>query len=140
MHGCTYAFGALGAQKAYTQDAKLPAGSPLVLVGEGPGAVEDSTGRRFVGRAGQLLRQLLREEAGVDPEAVYISNAVKCRSWAQDGDRRKDVAPPSPPSRPATCGCDGRSSSCHQPPSPSPEQSGATTCSACASATYTVPL
>jgi len=71
-----------------------PAPCDLMLVGEGPGAVEDSAGRPFVGRAGQLLRQLLKEEAGVDPEAVYITNVVKCRSWVADGDRKKDAPPP----------------------------------------------
>ena len=35
--------------------------TPLVLIGEGPGANEDATGRPFVGRAGQLLDQALRE-------------------------------------------------------------------------------
>ena len=70
-----------------------PVPCDIMLVGEGPGAAEDRTGRPFVGRAGQLLRQLLREEAGVDPEAVYITNVVKCRSCVLEGDRKKDVPP-----------------------------------------------
>lgn len=52
--------------------------SPLVFVGEGPGAQEDRTGRPFVGPAGQLLDKIL---AGVelDRSKVYITNVVKCR-------------------------------------------------------------
>ena len=52
--------------------------SQLLLVGEGPGAQEDITGRPFVGAAGQLLDRML---AAIDltREQVYIANVVKCR-------------------------------------------------------------
>jgi DNA polymerase len=50
----------------------------LVLVGEGPGATEDSTGRPFVGQAGQLLDTIL-EAIDVPRTLVYITNIVKCR-------------------------------------------------------------
>lgn len=50
----------------------------LVLVGEGPGATEDATGRPFVGQAGQLLDSILQAIA-VPRETVYITNIVKCR-------------------------------------------------------------
>lgn len=53
--------------------------TPLVIVGEGPGATEDATGRPFVGRAGQLLDQALREN-GITRKHVYICNVVKCRA------------------------------------------------------------
>jgi uracil-DNA glycosylase len=53
--------------------------SPLVLIGEGPGEQEDKTGRPFVGRAGQLLDQGLKD-AGLMRESVYITNTVKCRA------------------------------------------------------------
>jgi DNA polymerase len=53
--------------------------TPLVLVGEGPGATEDLTGRPFVGRAGQLLDQALREN-GITRKHVYICNVLKCRA------------------------------------------------------------
>lgn len=50
----------------------------LMLVGEGPGATEDQTGRPFVGQAGQLLDKIL--EAIECPRPVtYIANIVKCR-------------------------------------------------------------
>jgi uracil-DNA glycosylase len=51
----------------------------LMVVGEGPGREEDLAGRPFVGRSGALLDRLLREEAELDREQVYIANVVKCR-------------------------------------------------------------
>ena len=50
----------------------------IMFVGEGPGEVEDDTGRPFVGPAGQLLTRIL-EAAGFKREEVYITNIVKCR-------------------------------------------------------------
>jgi len=52
--------------------------TPLVLVGEGPGETEDATGRPFVGRAGALLDEVLREN-GMTRKHVFICNVVKCR-------------------------------------------------------------
>ena len=59
----------------------------LMLVGEQPGDVEDVQGRPFVGPAGQLLRRAL-EEAGIDPEDVYLTNVVKHFKWEPRGKRR----------------------------------------------------
>jgi hypothetical protein len=56
-------------------------GSPkakLFLVGEGPGATEDATGRPFVGQAGSLLNGIL-DAIEVPRDSVYITNIVKCR-------------------------------------------------------------
>jgi len=58
--------------------------APLVFVGEGPGADEDEQGFPFVGRAGQLLTQMIENTArkeGIElrREDVYICNVVKCR-------------------------------------------------------------
>lgn len=50
----------------------------LVVVGEGPGATEDETGRPFVGRAGQLLTEILAA-IELPREQVFICNVVKCR-------------------------------------------------------------
>ncbi len=50
----------------------------LLFVGEGPGQVEDETGRPFVGRAGELLTRMI-EAIGLKREDVFIANAVKCR-------------------------------------------------------------
>ena len=52
--------------------------SRLLFIGEGPGADEDSQGLPFVGRAGQLLTQILTA-AGISRKDVYITNIVKCR-------------------------------------------------------------
>ena len=50
----------------------------LVLVGEGPGATEDATGRPFVGAAGRLLDEILGA-VELRREDVFICNVVKCR-------------------------------------------------------------
>ncbi|MDQ2900159.1 MAG: uracil-DNA glycosylase [Acidobacteriota bacterium] len=56
----------------------------LVFVGEGPGADEDAQGIPFVGRAGQLLTQMIegtakKEGIPIRRDDVYICNVVKCR-------------------------------------------------------------
>src|SRR5229473_1456670 len=56
----------------------------LVFVGEGPGADEDAQGIPFVGRAGQLLTQMIENTASkegipIRRADVYICNVVKCR-------------------------------------------------------------
>jgi uracil-DNA glycosylase len=50
----------------------------LMFVGEGPGADEDAQGLPFVGRAGQLLNNMIGA-MGLKREQVYIANVVKCR-------------------------------------------------------------
>jgi DNA polymerase len=54
------------------------ADADLMFVGEAPGAEEDRQGLPFVGRAGQLLNQLL-EEIGLSREEVFIANVLKNR-------------------------------------------------------------
>ena len=54
------------------------ANARLMFVGEGPGADEDAQGRPFVGRAGQLLNNMIAA-MGLRREQVYIANIVKCR-------------------------------------------------------------
>jgi DNA polymerase len=63
-HATQTVFGAGGAQ------------ADLLLVGEQPGDVEDRRGEPFVGPAGGLLQRAMRE-AGIDPDRVYLTNAVK---------------------------------------------------------------
>src|SRR3984885_2575997 len=53
-----------------------PQTARVMLVGEQPGDKEDLTGKPFVGPAGQMLDRAL-EEAGIDRETVYVTNAVK---------------------------------------------------------------
>jgi DNA polymerase len=50
----------------------------IMFVGEGPGADEDEQGEPFVGRAGQLLNNMI-SAMGIKREDVYIANVVKCR-------------------------------------------------------------
>jgi uracil-DNA glycosylase family 4 len=50
----------------------------LMFVGEGPGADEDTSGIPFVGKAGQLLNNMI-QAMGLKREEVYIANIVKCR-------------------------------------------------------------
>ena len=51
----------------------------VVLIGEGPGADEDASGRPFVGKAGQLLTSILQDGGKIPRESLYITNVVKCR-------------------------------------------------------------
>ena len=54
------------------------ADAEVMFVGEAPGAEEDRTGLPFVGRAGQLLNELLHE-IGLDRDDVFINNVLLCR-------------------------------------------------------------
>ncbi len=64
--------------RTHTVPGEGPDDARLVVVGEGPGRVEDETGRPFVGPAGELLTKIL---AAIDlpRERVFICNVVKCR-------------------------------------------------------------
>ena len=53
--------------------------APIMLIGEGPGQQEDETGIPFVGKAGQLLTQILASVGITRPNDIYICNTVKCR-------------------------------------------------------------
>jgi uracil-DNA glycosylase family 4 len=55
-----------------------PERARLMVIGEGPGQQEDEAGRPFVGRAGQLLTDMLRA-IHLDRHEVFIANVVKCR-------------------------------------------------------------
>jgi uracil-DNA glycosylase family 4 len=73
-------------------------GSPnagLVVVGEAPGATEDETGRPFVGRAGQLLNDILKA-IGLKREDVFICNVLKCRPPGNRDPEPLEVAACSP--------------------------------------------
>lgn len=66
--------------------------APVMLVGEQPGDSEDREGRPFVGPAGQLLNEVLRE-AGVDRDRCYVTNAVKHFKFTPRGKRRLHSKP-----------------------------------------------
>ncbi|HVB80931.1 MAG TPA: uracil-DNA glycosylase [Candidatus Binataceae bacterium] len=51
----------------------------LMFVGEAPGADEDARGEPFVGRAGQLLTDIIERGMGLKRADVYICNVIKCR-------------------------------------------------------------
>ena len=76
VHGCTRC--ALAAGRTQTVPGEGNVLSDVLLVGEGPGAREDRTGRPFVGQAGLLLSELLGA-IGWQREDVFITNVVKCR-------------------------------------------------------------
>jgi DNA polymerase len=63
-----------------------------MLVGEQPGDHEDREGAPFVGPAGRLLDGALAE-AGVDRDALYVTNAVKHFKWEERGKRRLHKRP-----------------------------------------------
>ena len=65
-------------ERTHAVPGEGPADARLVVVGEGPGATEDETGRPFVGRAGKLLTEILAA-IGLPRDQVYICNVVKCR-------------------------------------------------------------
>lgn len=56
-----------------------PVPCDLMLIGEAPGEQEDLKGEPFVGRAGQLLTQILGSVDIKRPDNIYITNTVKCR-------------------------------------------------------------
>jgi len=53
--------------------------SPLVFLGEAPGGDEDKQGEPFVGRAGQLLTDIITKGMKINREDVYICNVLRCR-------------------------------------------------------------
>jgi DNA polymerase len=69
-----------------------PEAASLVLVGEQPGDQEDLAGEPFVGPAGQLLDETLRD-VGIDRQAVYLTNAVKHFKFTRSGKRRLHKKP-----------------------------------------------
>src|ERR1700685_616067 len=67
----------------------------LMFVGEGPGADEDMKGEPFVGRAGQLLNNMIKA-MGIEREDVYIANIVKCRPPGNRTPEREECETCSP--------------------------------------------
>ncbi|HET9741948.1 MAG TPA: uracil-DNA glycosylase [Terriglobales bacterium] len=67
----------------------------IMFVGEGPGADEDTQGIPFVGRAGQLLNNMIAA-MGIRREDVYIANVVKCRPPGNRTPEREECATCSP--------------------------------------------
>lgn len=69
-----------------------PARARIMMVGEQPGDQEDKQGKPFVGPAGGVLAKAL-EDAGIDRDAVFVTNAVKHFKFEQRGKRRLHKRP-----------------------------------------------
>jgi DNA polymerase len=78
-----------GTQTVFGEGA---ARSVAMFVGEQPGDREDREGRPFVGPAGRLLDDAL-QQAGIDRDAAYVTNAVKHFKWEPRGKRRIHAKP-----------------------------------------------
>ncbi|RJR30165.1 MAG: uracil-DNA glycosylase [Desulfobacteraceae bacterium] len=72
-----------------------PEKARIVMVGEKPGDKEDLEGKPFVGPAGKMLHKAM-VEAGIDPEDVYITNAVKHFKYEKRGAKRLHKKPSGP--------------------------------------------
>ncbi len=72
-----------------------PPQAQIMLVGEQPGDKEDLAGKPFVGPAGQMLDRAL-EEAGIDRDKVYVTNAVKHFKFVPRGKIRLHQKPNTP--------------------------------------------
>ena len=81
-HGCH--LWTLGTQTVFGEGPKQ---ARVMIVGEQPGDQEDRAGHPFVGPSGKLLDRAL-EEAGIDREDVYVTNAVKHFKWER-GEKTK---------------------------------------------------
>jgi uracil-DNA glycosylase family 4 len=68
----------------------------LLFVGEGPGEQEDRQGLPFVGRAGELLTQMIEKGLEIPRSSVYICNIVKCRPPGNRNPLPDEVASCSP--------------------------------------------
>lgn len=64
----------------------------LMFVGEAPGADEDARGEPFVGRAGQLLTDIIERGMGLQRSSVYICNVIKCRPPGNRNPENDEVA------------------------------------------------
>jgi DNA polymerase len=71
-----------------------PKHAPIMLIGEQPGDYEDVAGKPFVGPAGKIMDRAL-EEAGIERQDVYVTNAVKHFKWEARGKRRIHKKPNS---------------------------------------------
>lgn len=81
----------LVAARQHVVVGEAPPGARLALVGEAPGAAEDELGRPFVGKAGQLLDELLAA-AGLPRTEVAVLNVLRCRPPRNRTPRPDEVA------------------------------------------------
>ena len=69
-------------------------GAPVMMIGEAPGEQETLQGRPFVGKAGRNLDAFL-EDAGLDRDALYVTNTVKFRPTKRSAAGRTVNRPPT---------------------------------------------
>src|SRR6186997_1624895 len=69
-----------------------PKHATMFMIGEQPGDYEDVAGKPFVGPAGKILNRAL-EEAGINRDEAYVTNAVKHFKWKPRGKRRIHQTP-----------------------------------------------
>jgi DNA polymerase len=67
-----------------------PADARVLVIGEQPGDAEDRQGKPFVGPSGRLLDRAF-DEAGINRDEVYVTNAVKHFKWARDAGSRRRI-------------------------------------------------
>lgn len=91
IRGCTRCSELADARTTVVIGQRPVRGARVLLVGEAPGANEDETGIPFVGKAGQLLDQLL-DEAGLPRAEVAVANVLKCRPPKNRKPTRVEVA------------------------------------------------
>ena len=77
INGCTLC--TLGSKRTMAVPGNGSRASDLMFIGEGPGYYEDQQGLPFVGRAGQLLNEMLGT-IGLRREDVFVTNMIKCRA------------------------------------------------------------
>ena len=77
INGCTLC--TLGSKRTTAVPGNGSRASDLMFIGEGPGFYEDQQGLPFVGRAGQLLNEMLGT-IGLRREDVFVTNMIKCRA------------------------------------------------------------
>ena len=82
---------ALSRERKNAVPGEGPPDADLMVIGEGPGANEDEQGRPFVGRAGELLNDILAA-IGCPRETVYIANIVKCRPPQNRNPEHNEIA------------------------------------------------
>lgn len=77
----------LSANRAFAVPGEGPVNADIMIIGEAPGAQENSSGRPFYGRSGTLLNEML-STAGISRADTYVTNMIKC--WPGEGN-------PNPP-------------------------------------------
>lgn len=77
IHECTLC--TLGSKRTKAVPGNGSLTADVMFIGEGPGYYEDQQGLPFVGRAGQLLNDLLAD-VGIRREDVFVTNMIKCRA------------------------------------------------------------